>query len=121
MSREGDLSNDESEEGKGPVPVRDLMRGTTAHEEPAGDPRWDGADREFEMDGETWTARPAGAGAYGTGRMGSARLLAIHFVRTRQPERPVREALLPAGEFPTLREPELRTLFHRATVIDLES
>ena len=97
------------------------MRASTPGGEPPGEPRWDGDEREFEMDGETWSARPAGAGAYGTGRLGSARLLAIHFVRTDQPDRPVREALLPAGEFPTLREPELRTLFQRATVIDLES
>jgi hypothetical protein len=115
------MSDEGTEEGKGPVPVRDLMRGTSADDEPPGEPRWEGDGREFEMEGESWSARPAGAGAYGTGRLGSARLLAIHFVRTREPERPVREALLPAGEFPTLREPELRTLFHRATVIDVES
>jgi len=115
------VSDEVPEEGKGPVPVRDLMRSTPSTEEPAGEPQWEGADREFELDGETWSVRPAGAGAYGTGRLGSARLLAVHFFRTAEPDRPVREALLPAGEFPTLREPELRALFHRATAIVLES
>jgi hypothetical protein len=75
---------------------------------------------EFEMDDEEWVARVAGRGAYGTGGRGRARLLAVHFIRAADPERPVREALIPAGVFSALRASELRELYKRATPIELD-
>lgn len=104
----------------GPVPVRDLMSAPASEPERESEPAWKRDARELEMDGEEWTVRPAGAGCYGTGRLGAARLMAVHFFHARSPDTPVREALLPAGEFATLREEELRALFHRATVIDVD-
>lgn len=102
----------------GPVPVRDLMRPSGPAAEAEGEPRWEGDERVFEMEDATWTVRTAGAGAYGTGALGSARLLAVHFFREDAPERPVREALVPAGVFPNLRDEELRSLFADATPIE---
>lgn len=104
--------------GTGPVPVRDLMKAATPVPEVEGEPRWEGDEREFEMEDATWTVRTAGAGAYGTGSHGTARLLAVHFFREDAPERPVREALVPAGVFPNLRDEELRSLFAGATPIE---
>lgn len=111
---------DQKEEGTGPVPVRDLMK--VPAPEPEGDAEllWEGSERTFELGGETWTARPAGTGAYGTGDHGAARLLAIHFYRASDPDRPVREALVPAGVFAGLWPDELRTLYQRATPIELD-
>ena len=130
MTRERDADRDARPEGPGggdpdrgdvgPVPVRDLMKqmtpepGAPAAEE---EPRWDRPDRAFEVGGEEWLARSAGAGAYGTGRRGAARLLAVHFCRASEPDAPVREALVPAGVFPHLRPEELSALFERATPI----
>lgn len=114
------MTDEERDEPTGPVPVRDLMRTPVPEEAAEGEPRWEGDEREFEIDGEDWLVRPAGAGLYGTGRMGVARLLAVHFFRASEPDRPVREALVPAGTFPTLREPELRALFQRATDVVVE-
>lgn len=117
----------------GPVPVRDLLKqaqeGTTPTEPAspsAAGPGASGAaaapplERSFEVAGEEWLARPAGIGLYGTGRPGSARLMAVHFVRASDPDEPVREALVPAGEFASLGDGELRDLFERATPIELE-
>lgn len=108
----------------GPVPVRDLMKRMTPEPEAApgaeADPRWDRMERTFQAGDETWVVRSAGAGAYGTGRLGTARLVAVHFFRESAPDAPVREALLPAGVFPDLGATELRELFDRATPIDLE-
>lgn len=111
---------DEEEEGTGPVPVRDLMKVPTPV--PVGDaePLWEGSERAFEMEGEEWMARSAGTGAYGTGGHGVARLLAVHFYRASDPDHPVREALLAAGLFAGLCPDELRTLYQRATPIDLD-
>lgn len=111
---------DEREAGSGPVPVRDLMRPAAPEVEVEGEPRWEGDERVFELDGASWTVRTAGAGSYGTGSQGIARLLAVHFFSDDDPERPVREALVPAGVFPNLRDEELRTLFQRATPIETE-
>lgn len=111
---------DEKKGGDGPVPVRDLMKQMVSRPEAEGEPRWEGAERGFEMDGETWCARVAGAGAYGTGTRGQARLVAVHFYREEDPDTPVREALVGAGNFPHLRPEELRTLFEKATPIDLD-
>lgn len=114
------MSDDEKKGGNGPVPVRDLMKQMVSRPEAEGEPRWEGDDRTFEMDGETWSARPAGAGAYGTGARGQARLMAVHFFRDEDPGTPVREALVPAADFSHLRPEELRALFDRATPIDLD-
>lgn len=111
---------DEKEGGGAPVPVRDLMKPPPVTEV-GRESRWQGEEREFEMDEERWRVRTAGAGSYGTGRKGIARLIAVHFFREDAPETPVREALVPAGEFPNLRDPELRTLFQRATPIVVDS
>lgn len=107
----------------GPVPVRDLMRppspaSETAEAEAESPP--DAIQREFEREDGVWIARNAGAGAYGTGRLGTARLVAVHFYRRDEPQVPVREALVPAGRFPDLRAEELSELFDRATPIELE-
>jgi hypothetical protein len=118
----------------GPVPARDLLRhlqepASAGDPEGAADAPPDG-DRgttsavptslTFEMDGDAWILRPAGAGVYGTGRRGAARLLAVHFFRASDPGRPVREALVPAGEFGTWGDQALVELFERATPIELE-
>lgn len=115
------MSKDREREG-GPVPVRDLMKTMTPDQpEAEGEPRWEGEEQGFERDGVEWSVRTAGAGAYGTGDFGTARLVALHFFRSDDPERPVREALVPAGLFPHLHAEELRALFERATPIELES
>lgn len=113
------MSDEQGRDG-GPVPVRDLMQ-RQREPEPEGSPRWESDDRAFEMDGAEWRVRAAGAGALGTGTRGIARVLAVHFFREDEPEKPVREALIPAGTFPNLREPELRALFQRATPIVLDT
>lgn len=107
------------EGGSGPVPVRDLLK--QRQPEPAASPR----DPEpptleftFETEEGGWLARVAGDGSYGTGRVGAARLLAVHFYHQDDPDTPLREALLPAGRFPHLREEELREMFDRATPIE---
>lgn len=121
MTDEREPGRDARPAGTGPVPVRDLMRPAGPAPEAEEAPRWEGDERVFEMGDATWTVRTAGAGAYGTGEHGTARLLAVHFFREDAPERPVREALVPAGVFPNLRDEELRSLFDRATPIDHES
>lgn len=107
-----------------PMPVRDLMKQFTPEPEPApgadADPVWDGMERGFETGDVAWIARSAGAGAYGTGRLGTARLVAVHFFRRDDPSTPVREALVPAGALPQLGPAELRELFERATPIDVD-
>lgn len=107
----------------GPVPVRDLMRPSPPESEPregeAG-PRPVVIEREFEREDGLWIARNAGAGAYGTGRLGTARLVAVHFYHEDDPEVPVREALVAAGRFPQLGAEELSELFERATPIELD-
>ena len=109
----------------GPVPVRDLMtppapESGTAGGEGGAPPRRAAIEREFEREDGLWIAREAGAGAYGTGRLGTARLVAVHFCHGDDPGVPVREALLAAGRFPELAAQELSELFDRATPIELE-
>lgn len=110
--------SDEKQGGEGPVPVRDLMKQMVSQPEAEGEPRWEGAEHAFERDGEAWLVRTAGAGAYGTGARGRARLMAVHFYREDAPETPVREALVPAGVYPHLLPEELRALYDRATPIE---
>jgi hypothetical protein len=122
----------------GPVPVRDLLKQTgdasaPAEAEapaPAGPDRPEDSGaapaeaqsggRTFEVDGETWLARAAGVGLYGTGRLGSARLVAVHFFRASEPAEPVREALVPASDFWRLQPAELRVVCERATPIEVQ-
>lgn len=104
----------------GPVPVRDLMKTMTPEPEAAGEPRWEGEEQGFERDGVEWVVRSAGAGSYGTGTLGTSRLVAVHFFRADDPDVPVREALVPAGVFPHLHAQELRELYDRATPIELD-
>jgi hypothetical protein len=111
---------DQKEEGTGPVPVRDLMKVPAPESDGDAEPQWEGSERAFELEGEEWTVRAAGTGAYGTGGHGVARLLAVHFYRASDPDRPVREALVPAGLFAGLWPDELRTLYQRATPIVLD-
>lgn len=112
--------SEEKPGGDGPVPVRDLMKQMVSRPEAEGEPGWESEEKTFELHGESWAARAAGAGAYGTGARGRAKLVAIHFYREAAPDEPVREALVPAGVFPHLRPDELRTLFERATPIELD-
>ncbi|MDX1673910.1 MAG: hypothetical protein R3314_03815 [Longimicrobiales bacterium] len=114
------MTEDEKKGDSGPVPVRDLMKQMVSRPEAEGEPRWEGDELTFERDGDTWAARPAGAGAYGTGSRGRARLVAVHFFHGQDPDTPVREALVPAGVFPHLRPEELRALCDRATPIELD-
>ncbi len=114
------MTDEEQKGPDGPVPVRDLMKQMVSQPEAEGEPRWEGEEHTFEVDGETWAARAAGAGAYGTGDRGQARLMAVHFYREAEPETPVREALVASGTFPHLRPEELRTLFERATPIETD-
>lgn len=111
---------DDKTQGDGPVPVRDLMKQMVSRPEAEGEPRWEGTELTFDRGEESWLVRAAGAGAYGTGSRGQARLVAVHFFREDDPETPVREALVAAGAFPHLRPEELRTLFDRATPIELD-
>lgn len=112
--------SDESKKGDGPVPVRDLMKQMVSQPEAEGEPRWEGTQLTFEMDDEMWVARAAGAGAYGTGSHGKARLVAVHFYREETPDTPVREALVAADRLPHLGPEELWVLYDRATPIDLD-
>ena len=100
---------------EGPVPVRDLMKRTAPGPEGEAEAPWEGPDRRFETEDGAWVVRAAGTGAYGTGRTGRARLVAVQFFRESDPDTPVREVLVPAGRFPHLRPEELRELFDRAT------
>lgn len=113
----------------GPVPVRDLMKTPGAGPDAAGEPGEageqpgavaEGTTLEFDREDGRWLAREAGSGAYGTGRLGTARLVAVHFCHGEDPGTPVREALISAGTFADLAPEELRDLFDRATPVELE-
>lgn len=73
--------------------------------------------REFEADGQSWIAWTSGAGAYGTGVLGTAQVAAVHFGRPDAPEVPVLEALAPAGDFHALFDDELIQLLRSARPI----
>lgn len=122
--RDRDPAPERPAPARGPVPVRDLMKAMAPDPEPDTEvaSRGDGLGLEsgFENEDGAWIVRSTGAGAYGTGRTGAARLVAVHFFREAAPETPVREALVPAGVFPHLGPGELRALFDRATPIDLD-
>jgi hypothetical protein len=71
--------------------------------------------RSFASDGIEWLAWPSGTSAYGTGTCGPAALEAIHFGHADAPDRPLFEALLPAGRFYGLFEEELIAVLRGAT------
>jgi hypothetical protein len=98
----------------GPVPARLLGE----QEKPAAVAPAGSVELRVVIDGAEWLARPAGAGCYGTGARGTARLLAVHFFRADEPGRPLREALVPAGVFATLRPEELAEVWAGATPIE---
>jgi hypothetical protein len=130
----------------GPVPVRDLLKQlgqdsqadgeavapeevpTRIEEAPTEDREAEAPDDRsgsatgtvFGLDGHEWVARVAGMGCYGTGRRGMALLQAVHFYRADEPDRPVREALLPAAQLQHLGPEELRAVFGRATPIEVQ-
>lgn len=106
---------------RGPVPVREALGNVPGQAQPAeasaaaaAEPR---PERGFEMDGERWIARVAGRGAGGTGRVASAYIVAVHFSREEEPERPLREALLPSGRFEGLFDAELVGLYQESVEI----
>jgi hypothetical protein len=105
------------EDTPAPAPATELRDG--AWTDPDGDGDSVITEHAFELDGVDWIARPAGLGCYGTGRRGMALLQAVHFYRADAPERPVREALLPASRFQQLTPADLVALFHGATPIEL--
>lgn len=107
-------------DGRQPLPARDAgTAGGRKSPEPVRDPADHGtvAGQVFEVDGERWLARTAGAGAGGTGRAGPAYLEAIHFFRVAEPDEPRREALLARRRLPELFDSELAALFRGATPI----
>lgn len=119
---DSDRDPKQEEGATGPVPVRDLMRPAPPPPdvpEAENDPRWDGLEQGFDTADGRWIARSAGAGSYGTGRRGTARLVAVHFFRESEPDTPVREALIGGGLFAGLQEEELKALFETATPIEV--
>lgn len=75
----------------------------------------------FQHEGVEWLVRVVGEGAYGTGDRGRAYVVAIHFFAADDDAQPVREALIPAARFDGLDAAELRTLYDRATPIEVDS
>jgi hypothetical protein len=106
----------------GPVPVRDVVGRPGGEREAEAQPAEAASDvqteRTFVAAGEHWLARLAGSGCYGTGRRGSARLVAVHFYRAEAPGDPLREALIPAAAFDELRSEEWVAVWSRATPIE---
>jgi hypothetical protein len=74
------------------------------------------ARRFTTADGE-WLAWLSGAGAVGTGAWGLGHIEAVHFARSAEPARPLREALLPRGRFDGLFDAELEKLLAAAVPI----
>lgn len=70
----------------------------------------------FELDGEPWVARSAGAGSAGWGTRGVAPIEAVHFY-LRDESRPRFEALIGRGRLPWLYPAELEALLRRAVPI----
>lgn len=71
---------------------------------------------EFEVAGESWIARPAGAGALGWGSQGPAAVEAVHFYRPGE-SRPRFEALIGRGQLACLYPEELAALLRSAAPV----
>jgi len=81
-------------------------------------PAWNDApaaaeERRFEVDGETWIARPMGESAVGHGAGARAYLVAVRFFRG-EDDTPVSEVLIPRGRFEMLYDEELEELLRQA-------
>jgi hypothetical protein len=75
-------------------------------------------ERSFDVDGVELLVRSLGAAAGGTGRLGLAAFEAYRFYGASEPDRPLREALMPAGQLSTMYDEELRAIWKRATILD---
>lgn len=82
-------------------------------EEPVLPEAGETGDRTFTVDGCSWTARLAGEGLGGTGRLGLAAIAIVQFFADGE-DSPSREAIMPAGRFGSLFESELGALLARA-------
>ena len=74
-------------------------------------------ERQFVHEGNEWIARLGGKGACGTGSYGLGLLEAVHFFAAAEPERPLREALVPRGRFEMMYDVELTDLLQTARPI----
>ena len=102
------------------APYKPIVRGRGDTPPPAPPrqlPQASAEDRHFTHAGRAWIARLAGKGAAGTGSYGLGLVEAVHFYDAAEPARPVSEALLAHGRFPTLYDSELGMLMERATPI----
>jgi hypothetical protein len=91
-----------------PVKPATRGRGDTAPPAPPHELRhemW--PERVIEHEGRQWVARLGGKGACGTGSYGLGLVEAVHFADPAEPDRPLREALLPFGRFESLFPDEL--------------
>ena len=76
----------------------------------------DAVEMSFELRGEPWIARAAGAALAGWGTRGVAPIEAVHFYRPGE-SRPRFEALIGRGRLPWLHPLELAALLERATPV----
>jgi hypothetical protein len=99
-----------------PIPAGDPPAGTAA---PALVPQvLPDFERSFDVDGVEMLVRSLGSAAGGTGRLGLAAFEAYRFYAAVAPDKPLREALMPAGQLRTMYDEELRAIWKRATVLD---
>jgi len=75
--------------------------------------------RHFRVADNEWVAWVSGFGAYGTGNAGLGTVQAVHFALARDPETPLREALMPTGRFEDLFDEELLRLYAESREIRL--
>ena len=73
--------------------------------------------RSFTCDGATWLVWVSGNGAYGTGPYGLGAVIALHFAREAEPDKPVCEALIEGRELDGLFDDELITIFRGARAV----
>lgn len=102
------------------APVKPVTRGRgdTPPPAPPHELRHDPvSERQFEHEGRSWIARPAGKGACGTGSYGLGLVEAVHFFDAAEPARPLREALVARGGFDGLFDSELVRLLATACPI----
>jgi len=80
-------------------------------------PRDAQVEHRFTHEGRSWLARLSGKGACGTGSYGLALVEAVHFFDPAEPDRPLREALMPCCDFEALFEAELIRLLAQSRPI----